>query len=199
MGKDRPTPPNPGGSMKNKLVLVIAAVVLAFVWFRPWGGSASLEDGSFLLYQQGEATVRLTFHLEEGDSYRTRVEVSYGEGEAEAGGQMAGHGELVDDRMRTASGGILELGSFGPLWVSPGQLKEGGSAHGARVREVRAFNGREVGVVAASVGIGGALRGEWYYDVVTGFLVGGMMGTAVSSQGQRFELIGSNVPGLEVP
>ena len=182
--------------MKNKVVLLVACVVIAFLWFRSSRGDAPLEDGSFLLYRQGEATVRLTFHLIDGDSYRTHVEVSYADGEAEVSENMTGHGETVDSRMRTASGGILELGSFGPLWVAPGQLKEGGSAHGARVGEVRPFNGLDVGVVSASIGIGGALRGEWYYDVVTGFLVGGMMGTALSDQGQRFELVESNVVAL---
>ncbi len=182
--------------MKNKLVLVVAAVAIAFVWFRSSGGSAPLADGSFLLYRQGESTVRLTFHLIDGGLYRTHVEVTYANGEAEVAEHMAGHDETVNGRMRTASGGILELGSFGPLWVPPGQLKDGGSVHGARVTEVRPFNGRDVGVVSASVGVGAALRGEWYYDVVTGFLVGGMMGTAVSDQSQRFELVASNVPGL---
>jgi hypothetical protein len=184
--------------MKNKLVLMVVVVAIAFVWLRSSGGGAPLADNAFLLYQQGEATVRLTFHLTDGDSYRTHVEITYGDGDTEVGESMPGHGETVNDRMRTASGGVLELGSFGPLWVTPGQVKEGGSAYGARVSEVRSFNGRDVGVVSASVGMGAALRGEWYYDVVTGFLVGGMMGTALSAQPQRFELVGSNVPGLVV-
>jgi hypothetical protein len=182
--------------MKNKGLLIVVAVVIGFLWFRSSGEHAPLEDGSFLLYQQGEVTVRLTFHLTDGDSYRTHVEVTYSDGESEVSENMDGHGETVNGRMRTTDGRILELSSFGPLWVSPGQLKEGGSAYGAPVREMRSFNGMEVGVVSASVGMGGALRGEWYYEVVTGFLVGGMMGTAVSDQGQRFELVGSNVVGL---
>jgi hypothetical protein len=182
--------------MKNKLVLLIAVAAIAFIWLRSSGGGTTLADGSFLLYQQGEATVRLTFHLQGGDAYRTHVEITYGDGETEVSESMEGHGETVDRRMRKASGGVLELGSFGPLWVAPGQLKEGGSAYGSRVSEVRTFNGREVGVVSASVGIGGALRGEWYYDVATGFLVGGRMSTALSTEGQAFQLVESNIVGL---
>ena len=182
--------------MKNKLVLVVVVAAIAFLWLRSSGGGAPLADGAFLLYQQGEVTVRLTFNLTDGDSYRTHVEITYSDGESEVSENMDGHGETVNDRMRTADGRILELASFGPLWVAPRQLKEGGSAYGAPVREVRSFNGMEVGVVSASVGMGGALRGEWYYEVVTGFLVGGVMATAVSEMGQRFELVGSNVVGL---
>lgn len=187
--------------MKNKLVLVVVVAAIAFVWLRSSGGGAPLADGAFLLYQQGESTVRLTFHLVDGDSYRTAVEITDSDGESEVAEYMTGHDETVDGRMRTASGGIFELGSFGPLWVSPGQLKEGGSAYGQRITELRSLNGRDVAVVSASVGMGAALRGEWHYDVVTGFLVSGMMSTAVSAPGQglSFELAGTNVAGLTAP
>lgn len=184
--------------MKNKFVLVIAVVAIAFVWLRYSGGGAPLADGAYLLYQQGESMVRLTFH-EEGGSYRTHVEVTDSDGETEVAEYMDGHDDTVNDRLRTASGGIYELGMFGPLWVSPGQLKEGGSAHGQRINELRSFNGRDVAVVSASIGMGAALRGEWYYDVVTGFLVGGLKSTALSSEGTRFELVGTNVEGLATP
>ena len=187
--------------MKNKLLLVVAAVAIAFVLLRSSGGDAPLADGAFLLYQQGESTVRLTFQLVDGDSYRTAVEVTDSDGESEVGDYVLGHDQTVDGHMRTESGAIFELGSYGPLWVSPKQLKEGGSAYGQRITELRSLNGREVALVSASVGMGAALRGEWYYDVVTGFIVGGMMSTAVSAPGQglSFELVGSNVPGLPAP
>ena len=56
----------------------------------------------------------------------------------------------------------------------------------------------DVGVVTASVGLGGALRGEWYYDAKTGFLVGGTKSTAVSlpGDGHFFTLTDSNLPAL---
>ena len=185
--------------MKTKLVLAVVALLILFGWLRSSGGGASVEDGSFLLYRQGEVSVRLTFHHTGGNDFRTHVEITYGDGETEVSESMPGHGETVDNRMRTASGMVFELGSFGPLWVAPRQLKEGGSAYGARVEEVRSFNGREAGVVTASVGIGGALRGEWYYDTATGFLLGGQLGTALSNEPQRFELVGSSVPGVVIP
>lgn len=187
--------------MKKQPLAVIAVLVVALLLFRSSDGGAPLADGSFLLYQQGESTVRLTFHLEDAGDYRTVVEFSY-EGEApEVSEYMEGHDEVVNGQMRTASGGVFELGAFGPLWVSPGQLKEGGNAHGSRVSEIKPWNGRDIALVSASVGMGAAFRGEWYYDLVTGFLVGGMKTTAVSGpdQGLRFELVGTNVVGLVVP
>ncbi len=53
-------------------------------------------------------------------------------------------------------------------------------------------------MVSAAVGAGMALRGEWYYDSRTGFLVGGMKNTAVSAPGQGmvFALTDSNLPDL---
>ena len=46
--------------------------------------------------------------------------------------------------------------------------------------------------------MGMALRGEWYYDTQTGFLVGGLKSTAVSAPGEGlvFTLTDSNLPGL---
>ena len=51
-------------------------------------------------------------------------------------------------------------------------------------------------MVTAAVGM--ALRGEWYYDMQTGFLVGGTKSTAVSAPGQGlvFTLTDSNLPNL---
>jgi hypothetical protein len=188
--------------MKNKTVLVLAALVIAFLWFRSPSGGAPLADGAYLAYQQGETTVRLTFNLTDGDEYRTLVEV-FDRGEApEVYAEMMGQNELVDSRMRTDSRAPYELGAFGPLWVDPGQLEEGGNAHGSKIAEIRAWNGRDVAVVSATVGMGVAFRGEWYYDLVTGFLVGGMKSTGPavgSNDGQRFALVDTNVVGLVVP
>ena len=82
--------------------------------------------------------------------------------------------------------------------MPPNDVREGGSAHGTRVSEVRRWGNWEVGVVTASVGLGGALRGEWYYDTQTGFLVGGTKSTALSLVGEEhvFTLTDSNLPGL---
>lgn len=184
--------------MNKKVVLVLVAVAVVFGLLRFGGGKAPVADGSFLLYRQGESTVRLTFH-DDGGAYRTAVEVSYGGEPAEVATGMTGHDEVVDGLMRTESRSYFELGAFGPLWVQPSQLHEGGSAYGSRVAEMRTWRGRDVAVVKASMGMGAALRGEWSYDAATGFLVAGMMGTAVSGTGNGWELVEADIPGLVVP
>ena len=88
--------------------------------------------------------------------------------------------------------------SLGSLWVGPDEVRPGGSAYGARIEEVRSWEAWQVGVVSASIGVGAALRGEWYYDSRTGFLVGGSKSTAVLEPGQgRFRVVDSNIPGLD--
>lgn len=49
-------------------------------------------------------------------------------------------------------------------------------------------------MVKASFGAGAALRGEWYYEKNTGFLVGGNRTTALSDEGEgiHFVLVESN-------
>jgi hypothetical protein len=185
--------------MNRKLVVALAAVAVVFGVFRYSRGAAPVTDGSFLTYRQGESTIRLTFHRADGGDYRTVVELADRGEAAEVAAGMTGHDETVDGLMRTEAGSYYELGPFGPLWVQPSQLKEGGSAYGARISEFRQWQGREVAVVSAAVGLGAVLRGEWYYDVATGFLVGGMKGTAVSGPGQRFELVEADIPGLVLP
>ena len=182
--------------MNTKLLAVVLAVVALVLWTRG-GGGAPIEDGTFLTYDQSGTTVRLTFTDDGGGRFRTKVELM-ADGAWETSEQTPGHGEVVSGKMRTESGAILELASFGPLWVAPGQLKEGGNAHGSRVGPLETRDGREVAVVSASLGMGAALRGEWLYDPATGFVVGGMMGTAMSGPdgGMRFRLVDSNVPGL---
>lgn len=157
-------------------------------------GGAPVSDGSYLTYRIGDTRVRLTFEADGGD-FRTVGEVLEADGSTEGGAGMPGHGERVDDRMRTASGTPLELASFGPVWVSPDDLEEGGRAYGSPVSQVA----DGVAVVSASMGMGAAIQGEWRYDTATGFLVSGSRGTAVSGMGQAFRLMETNVPGLRVP
>ena len=55
-------------------------------------------------------------------------------------------------------------------------------------------------MVTAAVRVTAALRGEWYYDSQTGFLVGVTKGTAVSgARGLIFNLTDSNLPDLGLP
>ena len=68
-------------------------------------------------------------------------------------------------------------------------VKVGGNAHGDKVTEVMQWEGWDVGVVEASFGAGGALRGEWYYEKTTGFLVGGSKSTAFSDENEGLHFI----------
>jgi len=180
---------------KKSLIAVVVLAVAVFVWRSPSEGAA-LQDGTYLTYETASTSFRLTFSDAGGGKFRTDVEIRTGEGER-LDISTEGDGEIVDKRLRTENGTVFELASFGPIWGPPGKVKEGGNANGALVDEVRSWNGWQVGVVKAGAG-GGALRGEWYYEQTTGFLVGGFMGTVFSGPdgGQRFGLRDSNLPGL---
>ena len=164
-------------------------------------GGAPISDGSFVTYEIGGTQVQITFVAADPGDFRTVAQVTESDGSVESAEGMPGHGETVGSKMRTESGSPLEVASFGPIWASPGDLKEGGRVYGSSVSAVRMEQGREVAVVSAAVGVGGALRGEWMYDTATGFSVGGAMGTAFSGPdgGQRFRLVATNVQGLVVP
>jgi hypothetical protein len=137
--------------------------------------------------------MRLTFSPADGDCFDANIKYAYADGTFEPAPPSSAQGDMVDTHMRTADGGIFELGPLGPLWVPPSQFREGGRAHGARVDGVRRWENWDVGVVTASVGLG-----EWYYDARTGFLVGGTKSTAVSLPGDErvFTPTDSNLPDL---
>ena len=176
----------------RKLFLVLAAATAVFVWMRVSRAPAPVSDGSYLAWDVGGDVLRLTFtDLDGGRFLATLERVGRGQ-EAEVMRR-----DTVDGRMRTPRGGVFEVGSLGPLWVPAGQIEKGGNAHGTRIDEVSNWEGWEVGVVRASLGLGAALRGEWYYEKSSGFLVGGYRGTAASDQGLRFKLVDSNAKGLD--
>lgn len=164
-------------------------------------GSAPISDGNFVTYEIGGTQVRITFEAVGGGDFRTEGQVTADDGSAESAVGMPGHGEMVNSALRTESGSPLEVASFGPIWAPPSHLKEGGRVYGSPVSEVRTEQGRDVAVVQAAAGVGGALQGEWVYDATTGFSVGGAMGTVFSGRngGLRFRLVATNVPGLVVP
>ena len=185
--------------MKNKLGVALLALAIAGAWSATAREEAApISAGTFLVYDNGGIQMRLTFSSADGDCFEANVEYAYDQGEFEPASPSSAQGRMVDRHMRAADGGIFELGSLGPLWVPPSELREGGSAHGTRVDGVRRWKNWDVGVVTASVGLGAALRGEWYYDARTGFLVGGTKSTAVSGPGQGsvFTLTDSNLPDL---
>ena len=191
--------------MKNKLGVALLTLAIVVAWRGTSREGAAISAGTFLVYDNGGMQMRLTFSPADGDRFDTHVSyfdthVSYvdGDGTYPSAQPSSGPSNVVDTRMRTTDGQVFELGSLGPLWVPPTEVRKGGSAHGTRVTEVRRWKNWEVGVVTTSVGVGGALRGEWYYDTRTGFLVGGTKSTAVSlpGEGQVFTLTDSNLPDL---
>ena len=184
--------------MKNKLVVVLVGLAIVMAWRVTSREEAPIQAGTFLVYDVAGMPMRLTFSSSDGDLFGTSIEYANDDGTFGSDESSPNQGDAVDTRMRTANGLIFEVGSLGPLWVPPGDVHEGGNAHGTRITEVRPWESWEVGVVSASVGVGGALRGEWYYDTQTGFLVGGTKSTAVSITGQEqvFTLTDSNLPGL---
>ena len=171
--------------MKKTILTLI--VMIAGLWVASCrsGPQATLEDGLFLTYDVGESTIRVTF--DEIGKNKFRATVTPGDSR-----------KVVDKRLRTGSGAIYEVGLLGPLWIPPGSVKVGGNAHGDDVAEVKRWKGWDVGVVRASFGAGAALRGEWYYEKNTGFLVGGSKTTAFSDEGEgiHFVLIESNLDDL---
>jgi hypothetical protein len=183
--------------VKN-LVVALLGLVIVVAWLTKSREESGVSGGTFLVYDVGGSVMRLTFSPADGDGFGTSVEYADDNGTFGADEVPASPGEVVDTRMRTADGRIFELGSLGPLWVPPSDVKEGGSAHGTRIGEIRQWESWDVGVVTASVGMGMALRGEWYYDTRTGFLVGGTKSTAVSVPGQElvFTLTDSNLADL---
>lgn len=184
--------------MKNKLAVALLALAIVVMWRATSREEAPISAGTFLEYDNGGVQMRLTFSHAAADLFDTNISYVDEDGRYPSSQPSPAPAEIVDTRMRTADGRVFELGSLGPLWVPPNDVHKGGGAHGTRVSEVRRWKNWEVGVVTASVGVGGALRGEWYYDTRTGFLVGGTKSTALSlpDEVQVFALTDSNIPDL---
>ena len=184
--------------MKHTLVFALVGLVMVATWLGRSREEAPVDGGTFLVYDIGGSMMRLTFSPAIGNEFSTSFEYADENGTFGTDELPATQGDIVDARMRTADGRIFELASLGPLWVPPSEVHEGGSAHGARIDDVRRWENWDVGVVTAAVGMGTALRGEWYYDTRTGFLVGGTKSTAVSAPGEglAFTLTDSNLPDL---
>ena len=165
-------------------------------WLGRSSEEAPIDGGTFLVYDIDGSMMRLTFSPAAEDEFSTSLEYADEHGKFGTEELPATQGDTVDAHMRTADGQVFELASLGPLWVPPSEVHQGGRAHGTRIGDVRRWEKWDVGVVTAAVGM--ALRGEWYYDTQTGFLVGGTKSTAVSGPGQGsvFTLTDSNLPDL---
>ncbi|MFC1708830.1 hypothetical protein ACFL2J_02045 [Candidatus Omnitrophota bacterium] len=164
---------------------ILSAVVCLLTGCSAFGPQAPLEDGLYLSYDFAGSTIRVTFKEIDGGQFQASV-------------SPEGSQETVNKRLETTGGGIFEIEALGPLWIPPSSVKAGGNAHGARVSEVKRWKGWSVGVVKASFGAGAALRGEWYYEETTGFLVGGSKSTFMSGEGggSHFVLKDTNLDGL---
>ncbi len=164
------------------------------------GGGAPITDGSYVTYEIGDTRVRITFEDAGSGKYRTVGVVTEDDGSQESAVGMPGHDEKVNSKLYTESGVPLEVASFGPIWASPSSLKEGKRVYGSPVSAVRQEHGRSVASIEASFGVGGALRGEWLYDVTTGFAVGGSKSSPFLGEGGgfKFRLVETNIPGLVV-
>lgn len=162
------------------------------------GEAAPISDGSFLTYEIGETTrVQVTFEAAGGGDFRIVAQTVERDGTPT--GRVAGHGLTVDGTVRTPSGAPVEVATFGPIRVPPRLLEARGRVYGAPVAAVREEQGRDVAVITSVLGLGAAVRGAWYYDVATGFAIGGVQETAVPGIARRFRLVDTNVAGLTVP
>ncbi|MBN2543292.1 hypothetical protein JXI42_10545 [bacterium] len=172
--------------MKTKsLLTVIFAIFFISTGCSVLETPAPLEDGLYLRYDFDGSPISVSFKKLDGDRFQATI--SPGDFQ-----------EVVNTRMKKPNGAIFELGTIGPIWISPSSVKVGGNAYGSRVSEVKHWERWEIGVVKASFGMGGAIRGEWYYERTTGFLVGGTKSTALSIDGSvsHFILMDSNCEGL---
>jgi hypothetical protein len=168
--------------MKKITVILIVAITGVWAAFSLLAPQAPLTDDLHLTYNYAGSTIRVTFS--EISKNRFRAIVSPGKSE-----------KIVNKQLKTNGGRVYEVESLGPLWIPPSSVKVGGHAHGENVAEVKRWKEWDVGVVKASFGVGGALRGEWYYDKNTGFLVGGSRSNPLSGRGDgiHFILIETNL------
>ena len=162
-----------------------------------FGEQAPLEDGLYLSYDVAGSIIRVTFSQADSGKFYAMLDIGDGEG------GFYDHPEndnrvLVDKKLKTERGTPYDAGMLGPIWIPPSSVKKGGNAHGDTVSEVRQYNGWDVGVVKANFGRG-ALRGEWYYEKNTGFLVGGLKASVMDATdgGTGFTLEDTNLALLD--
>ena len=104
--------------MKNKLGVALLALAIAGAWsVEAREEEAPISAGTFLVYDNAGMQMRLTFSPADGDRFDANIEYAYDDGMFEPAPPSSAQGDMVDTHMRTADGGIFELGPLGPLWV----------------------------------------------------------------------------------
>ncbi len=180
---------------------IMTAIILITVYLLTgcsfFGSQAPLEDGMYLSYDYEGTILRADFSKLNSKQFTVTVRIGLAEDFAD-GTLPDGRQTVVDMQLKTERGAVYELGSLGPLWIAPESVKVGGNAHGDKVIEVKQWHGWKIGVVKASFGVGGALKGEWYYEKTTGFLVGGGKSSIISEGGgSHFILQETNLAALQ--
>jgi len=136
------------------------------------GGVSPARDGLYLEYQVGESSsCALSFEDAGGGKFRVVAEperCSLWPG-APSDGEV-----LVDHNLRPAGGGKLEWGEAVLLWLpknkrKPGSYRSVAGGGGFSVSRVERWHDWDTAVIQAKIAL---LKGVWYYDVKTGFLVG---------------------------
>jgi hypothetical protein len=101
------------------------ALAIAVAWSAAAREEAQISAGTFLVYDNAGMQMRLTFSPADGDRFGTNVSYVDEDGTYPSAQLSSAPGNVVDTRMRTANGQVFELGSLGPLWVPPHEVREG--------------------------------------------------------------------------
>jgi hypothetical protein len=182
---------------RNNVSLIAGMFLIACSCFLAgcfgFGEEAPLSDGLYLHYDFGGSGIRVTFYEIDADSFHA-VLSSGSDTDIDPDEIPDERKTTVDRRLKKERGTPYEAGILGPIWIPPSRAKKGGRVYGDEVVAVRQWEGWDVGVVKANFGRG-ALRGEWYYDTRSGFLVGGKRATVMNADegGTVFVLEDSNL------
>ena len=110
--------------MRNKLGVALLALAIVVAWRVPSREKAPIGAGTFLVYDNAGTQMRLTFSPADGGRFDTNVSYLDEDGTHSSAQAKPTPSIVVDSRMRTANGVVFELGSLGPLWVPPSEVRE---------------------------------------------------------------------------
>ena len=136
------------------------------------GSDTPLFSGLYLKYWDGTSSgCRISFDEIDGNLFSVTM--------AGSSGTFLPDGYykkelIVNKYLKSAKGRLLIWGEATQLWLPADSRKVGARSPGSgmgEVTEIKHWKEWEVAVIGAKVA-GGFLQGTWYYDVVTGFIVG---------------------------